>query len=90
MAGAGGVAPDRRSIDDLKELGRGTPAPEPVAALYRLAFAEFGSAALWSSRSTPHPTLAAVLAITESLRVEGNRDARRLAERIEAACRAAL
>ena len=38
--------------------------------------------------SNIHPETA--LAITESLRVEGNPAARRLAERIEALCRAAL
>ncbi len=80
----------RRSIHELKQLGSDTLAPEPIAALYRQAFTEFGSRALWSSRPSPRPTLAAVLAITESLRVEGNRDARRLAERLEEACRAAL
>jgi hypothetical protein len=81
---------ERRSIDALKQRGSEKPAPEAVAALYRQAFLEFGSQALWSSQPSPHPTLASVLAITESLRVEGNRDARRLAERLEEACRAAL
>ncbi len=80
----------RRSIEALKELGSGKPAPEEVATLYRRAFAEFGSRALWSSQPSPRPTLASALAITESLRVEGNLEARRLAERIEDACRAAL
>jgi len=36
------------------------------------------------------PTIADLLAITESLRVEGDRAARRLAEQIEQACRAAV
>jgi hypothetical protein len=45
--------------------------------------------ALWSSRPVPNPTAADALAITYSLRVEGNMDSRRLAERIEALCRAA-
>jgi hypothetical protein len=80
----------RPNIDALKQIGLATLAPEPVAALYRQAFTEFGSRALWSSQPSPRPTLAAALAITESLRVEGDRDARRLAERIEEACRAAL
>jgi hypothetical protein len=44
---------------------------------------------LWSSRPVVTPSVADVLAITESLRVEGNLAARRLAERIEHACRAA-
>jgi hypothetical protein len=58
--------------------------------LYRQAFADFGALALWSSRPAQDPTFADALAITRSLRVEGNLNARRLAEQIEAACRAAL
>lgn len=58
--------------------------------LYRRAFEEFGVSALWSSRPVPDPTPDDALAITWSLRVEGNLEARRLAEQIERACRAAL
>jgi hypothetical protein len=61
-----------------------------IELLYRQAFAEFGALALWSSRPVEHPTAEAALAITESLRVEGNLEARRLAERIEKLCRAAI
>ena len=61
-----------------------------IERLYRLAFAEYGTMALWSSRPVNHPTPGDALAITESLRVAGNLDARRLAERIEALCRATL
>jgi hypothetical protein len=78
------------TIDELKERGAGLSAPEDVVRLYRQAFAEFGPRALWSSRQLEHPTVATALSITESLRVEGNLEARRLAERIEALCRAAL
>jgi len=81
---------DRRSIDDLKKLGANRPAPEDIVRLYRKAFSEFGSKALWSSRELPQPSFAAALAITESLRVEGNLAARNIAERIESLCRAAL
>jgi hypothetical protein len=63
-----------------------TPLPEFVS-LYRRAFEDFGASALWSSRPVPDPTPADALAITHSLRVEGNLQARRLAERIEEACR---
>ena len=63
--------------------------PDDFAALYRRAFADFGASALWSSRPVPDPTPADALAITRSLRVEGDLRARRLAEQIEAACRAA-
>jgi hypothetical protein len=44
---------------------------------------------LWSSRPVRHPTAADALAITRSLRVEGDMRARRLAEQIEQACRRA-
>lgn len=63
--------------------------PEYVR-LYERAFREFGMMALWSSRPVPNPTPADALAITRSLRVEGNLEARRLAEQIEQACHAAL
>ena len=65
-------------------------APPSFVILYRRAFEEFGAAALWSSRPVSDPTPADALAITHSLRVEGNLEARRLAEQIEQACRAAL
>ncbi len=58
--------------------------------LYRRAFEKFGAGALWSSVPVPDPTRADALAITYSLRVEGDREARRLAEQIEQACCAAL
>jgi len=67
-----------------------TTPPEDFASLYRRAFQEFGAMALWSSRQLSNPTPADALAITHSLRVEGNLEARRLAERIERACRAAV
>jgi hypothetical protein len=67
-----------------------TTPPEDYASLYRRAFQEFGAMALWSSRPVPNPTPADALAITRSLRIEGNLDARRLAEDIERACRAAV
>ena len=82
--------PDTLDIEQLKELGAGQPAPEEIARLYHQAFADFGAQALWSSQPVSEPTLADVLAITRSLRVEGDRNARRLAERIEEACRAAV
>ncbi len=63
--------------------------PQDFAALYRRAFADFGASALWSSRPVPDPTPADALAITRSLRVEGDLRARRLAEQIEQACRRA-
>lgn len=47
---------------------------EGFVALYRRAFEEFGTSLLWSSKPVS----------------EGNLQARRLAEQIEQACRAAL
>jgi hypothetical protein len=67
-----------------------TTASEDLVNLYYRAFEEFGASALWSSKPAPNPTPADALAITHSLRVEGNLEARRLAEQIERLCRAAL
>jgi hypothetical protein len=68
------------------------PAPEPLqedfVSLYRRAFLEYGASVLWSSRPVSDPTPEDALAITHSLRVEGDLRARRLAEQIEKACRA--
>jgi hypothetical protein len=63
---------------------------ESYVSLYRRAFEQFGTQALWSSKPVENPTPADALAITHSLRVEGDLEARRLAERIESACRAAI
>jgi hypothetical protein len=64
--------------------------PADFVSLYRRAFEQFGVSALWSSKPVPDPTPADALAITHSLRVEGDLQARRLAEQIEQACRAAI
>jgi hypothetical protein len=64
--------------------------PEDFVILYRRAFEQFGVSALWSSRPVPDPKPADALAITHSLRVEGDLRARLLAEEIERACRAAV
>ena len=75
----------------LKEslMNMDTRQPDFVV-LYRRAFEEFGPSALWSSQPVPDPTPADALAITRTLRVEGDLRARRLAEQIEQACRAAV
>jgi hypothetical protein len=64
--------------------------PEYLASLYRGAFAEYGARALWNKRELEAPTPADALVVARALRVEGDREARRLAEQIERACRAAL
>lgn len=63
------------------------PEQETVATLYRLAFAECGTAALWNKRMLDHPTAEDALVIARALRIEGDRKARMLAEQIEKACR---
>ena len=68
----------------------GVAAPEPVVALYRQAFREFGVLALWSRRASGRPTIAQALVVADGLRREGTMACRPLAARIEAACRAAI
>jgi hypothetical protein len=81
---------DRRSIDELKELGAGKPAPQNIITLYHRAFEEFGAQSLWNRRPSEHPTIVQALVVAESLRCEGNMKSRPLAVQIEEACRAAL
>ena len=66
--------------------------PEPVSllSLYRRAFAEYGTQALWNKGALEAPTPEDALVVARALRIEGNREARRLAEQIEQACRATL
>ena len=78
------------TLDELKDRGSGRPAPEGVACLYHQAFDEFGTRALWNWRHLEQPTITQALTIADSLRVEGNLAARRLAVQIEQACRAAV
>ncbi len=58
--------------------------------LYRRAFRLFGTSALWSLREFEEPTPRDALAAARQLRIEGDLDARRLAERLESSARAAL
>jgi hypothetical protein len=58
--------------------------------LYRLAFSRFGTRALWNLRQLPDPTPRDALATARQLRIEGDLDARRLAERLEKSARASL
>ena len=67
-----------------------TPEPGNLLILYRRAFAEYGTQALWNKRLLEAPTPADALVVARALRIEGDRDARRLAEQIERACHAAL
>jgi hypothetical protein len=94
LRSAGIIIDDARmsgaTLDELKRRGATIPAPADLRALYREAFQSYGLRALWSSRAAKEPTIADLLAITESLRVEGGVSGRRLAERIVSGCRAAL
>jgi hypothetical protein len=78
------------ALEEMMNLGAGRPAPEVVAELYRQAFRDFGVRALWSRRPSAHPTIAQALVVAESLRRDGDMTTRRLAARIEEACRSAL
>jgi len=63
-------------------------APDDFVTLYRRAFKEYGTQALWNMRPLENPTPADFLAITKALRTHGGMEGRRLAERIEKLCRA--
>ena len=58
--------------------------------LYRRAFADYGAQALWNIRAFETPTSEDALVVARALRVEGDMQARFLAEEIERACRAAV
>jgi hypothetical protein len=66
------------------------PLQPEFESLYHRAFAEYKPRALWNVRELEHPSAEEAITIARNLRVEGNLSARRLAEQIERACRAAL
>lgn len=59
-------------------------------SLYQRAFREYGTHALWNKRLLDEPAREDALVVARALRIEGDREARRLAEQIEQACSAAL
>ena len=61
-----------------------------AAEVYRRAFEAFGALALWKKRLLEDPTPGDALVVARSLRMEGNLQARKLAEQLEQACRAAV
>ena len=61
---------------------------QEIQALYRRAFREFGTIALWNMSPVEPARPADAMAITQALRTHGTMSGRRLAERIEALCRA--
>ena len=66
------------------------PSQPNFESLYRQSFAEFKLRALWNVRELEHPTAEQAFAITRSLRVEGDLNARRLAQHLEEATQSAL
>jgi hypothetical protein len=64
--------------------------PADYVSLYRRAFAEYGTRALWNKRRLDAPGPEDALVVARALRIEGDHAARRLAEQIEQACRAAV
>ena len=63
---------------------------EDYVVVYRRAFQDFGAMALWNKRLLDSPEPEDALVVARALRIEGNLEARRLAEQIEQACRRAL
>ena len=63
--------------------------PEDLVGLYRRAFQDYGTHALWNKRKLDEPTPGDALVVARALRIEGNLAARVLAEKIERACRTA-
>lgn len=80
--------PARARIDNMSE--RETSTLEDLVSLYRRAFAEYGTQALWNKRMLEDPTPEDALVVARALRIEGDRAARRIAEQIESLCRAAV
>ncbi len=56
---------------------------DDLGSLYRRAFKDYGSWALWNMRPMGDPASADALAITKALRTHGGMEGRSLAERIE-------
>ena len=63
-----------------------TAEPQDFVRLYRRAFAEYGTQALWNKRMLEDPTPEDALVVARALRIEGDRAARRIAEQIESIC----
>ena len=69
-------------------MHNGPEQADDFASLYRRAFSQYGAQALWNKRMLEEPTQEDALVIARALRIEGDREARKLAEQIEKACRA--
>jgi hypothetical protein len=82
------LLPAHAKIDGMST--RDTTTFDDMASLYRRAFAEYGTQALWNKRMLENPTPEDALVVARALRIEGDRAARRIAEQLESACRATL
>lgn len=71
-------------------MSAGSESREDLVSLYRQAFSEYRTRALWNRRSVEAPTREDALVVARALRIHGDRSARALAERLERACGAAL
>ncbi len=78
-----------RPVVKTDAMSERKPEPDDFVSLYRRAFTEYGTKALWNMRPIEDPTLSDALAITKALRTHGGMEGRRLAERIERVCHAA-
>jgi hypothetical protein len=83
-------APARQRPEGYVSMEIEPTRPDDFVSLYRRAFMEYGSRALWNKRFLETPTFEDALVVARALRIEGDRGARRLAEQIEQACRAAI
>jgi hypothetical protein len=67
----------------MSEQARALP---EFVTLYRRAFADYGARALWNLRVFESPTPDDALVVARALRIEGDMQARFLAEQIERSC----
>jgi hypothetical protein len=74
----------------LNNMDEPVAQPADFVTLYRRAFERFGTQALWNKRFLDAPQPEDALVIARALRIEGDLEARHLAEQIEQACRAAV
>ena len=77
------------SSPQVKSAALNNRGNEELVVLYRRAFQEFGTRALWNMQPVHEPAPADAMAITRTLRTHAGMEGRRLAERIEELCRAA-
>jgi hypothetical protein len=74
----------------MSEERKDTPTTLPeFVTLYRRAFADYGTRALWNLRAFETPTQEDAFTVARTLRIEGDIQARFLSEAIERACLAA-